>query len=363
MKFLHLVIFLFLLMVLAAHWAAYQMVVLTIPSLAISNLVILWILLFLLSFMFLPATYLAYKYYGNLTKYFYKVAAYWLGLVFYLVFASALWTVLTLLFPNQSNIFASVILSLVILIYGYGILNARNIKKTAYNIQLPNLPPSWKGKKAVLVTDIHLGPINHKQFAEKVVRQINMINPDYVFISGDYFDGLACDEESLAKIFSKLHALKRTYFVTGNHDGFKDSTKEITAMKAAGMRVLEDEIIDLDGLQLAGVGYRETSAKEKFITVLSEMSLDPKKPSILLKHIPIFLGEAEIKGFGLVLSGHTHNGQLFPASFVASSIHKGYGYGLKNYGAMKVLVSSGVGTWGPPMRVGTRSEIVILSFE
>lgn len=363
MKFKYFIILFFLLIVLAAHWAAYQMAVLIIPAAEIQNPNTLWALLFLLSFMFVPAAYLAYKHYGIVTRYFYTAAAHWLGLVFYLVFASAIWATLTVLFPNQSTFFALILWATVLIVCIYGLFNARNIKRTHYTVALPNLPTHWKNKRAVLVTDIHLGPVNHKKFAEKVVREINDINPDLIFLSGDFFDGLACDEKTLAKVFSNLKALSRTYFVTGNHDGFKDSAKEVTAIKEAGITVLEDEIIEIDGLQLAGVGYRETSAEEKFVHVLSEIKLDPTRPSILLKHIPIFLKEAEQKGFALTLSGHTHNGQLFPANFVASSIHEGYGYGFKKYGQMQVIVSSGVGSWGPPMRVGTKSEIVILSFE
>ncbi len=115
-------------------------------------------------------------------------------------------------------------------------------------------------------------------------------------------------------------------------------------------------------VQIVGVDYKTTEKRSDFEKVLSSLPIDANLPSILLKHVPSNLDVAEKRGISLGLFGHTHRAQVFPFSIITHFVYKGFDYGLKKLGKMQVYTSSGVGTWGPPIRVGSNSEIVILNF-
>jgi predicted MPP superfamily phosphohydrolase len=115
-------------------------------------------------------------------------------------------------------------------------------------------------------------------------------------------------------------------------------------------------------LQIIGVDYRDTREEESFESILKKIGIDRKKPSILLKHAPFHLQAARDHGIVLQLSGHTHHGQVFLFRFITSRVYQGYDYGLKRFGDLLVYTSSGAGTWGPPVRVDTKPEIVVITF-
>jgi predicted MPP superfamily phosphohydrolase len=128
------------------------------------------------------------------------------------------------------------------------------------------------------------------------------------------------------------------------------------------MRVLYNEKVDLDGLQIIGVDYRDARRESDFKKILEKMNIDRTKPSILLKHVPTHLHVSKEQGISLQLSGHTHRGQVFLFRFITSLVYQGYDYGLKRFGGLQVYTSSGAGTWGPPMRLDTKPEIVVIEF-
>jgi len=116
-------------------------------------------------------------------------------------------------------------------------------------------------------------------------------------------------------------------------------------------------------LQIIGVPYRNASRKSHFASVLRSMGLDRERASILLTHAPDHPQVAEAAGISLQLSGHTHLGQFIPWSWMARRIYRQFVYGLSRIGKMQVFTSSGAGTWGPPLRLGSNPEIVVLEFE
>jgi predicted MPP superfamily phosphohydrolase len=118
----------------------------------------------------------------------------------------------------------------------------------------------------------------------------------------------------------------------------------------------------INDLQLIGVDDRDSINAIKFQTILSNLKIDKNKPAILLKHQPSQLNIAENAGISLQISGHTHRAQIFPLNIFTNLIFKGYDYGLRRWNKMIVYTSSGVGTWGPPMRVGSDSEIAVFEF-
>ena len=118
----------------------------------------------------------------------------------------------------------------------------------------------------------------------------------------------------------------------------------LEAIRRAGIRVLYNEKIDVDGLQIIGVDYRDSRKEDQFRTILQKMDIDRRKPSILLKHTPFHLQVARERGISIQLSGHTHHGQVFLFRFITAKVYQGYDYGLKWFGNLLVYTSSGAGT-------------------
>ena len=121
--------------------------------------------------------------------------------------------------------------------------------------------------------------------------------------------------------------------------------------------------MELDGLQVIGVPYRNATQKRHLASALDEVRLDRARASILLTHAPDHPEIAEAAGISLQLSGHTHLGQFLPWSWMARRVYRQFVYGLSRIGKMQVFTSSGAGTWGPPVRLGSSSEIVMLEFQ
>lgn len=335
---------------------------------AFSHAQALRIALAVLSVSFVPASFLAYEFFNPIVRTIYAVAAAWLGFVNYFVFAAcACWAfyVPPLLFGLRLHRqpLGGVFFSLAVLAGIYGIVNASWIRVVHVSVRLPNLPPSWRGRAAALVSDLHLGPVRNGGFLRRIVNKLSQLRPDALFVPGDLYDGTAADLEHLAKPWAAFEAPLGSYFVTGNHEQFTSPTKYLNAVRQAGIRVLENEKIVVDGLQIVGVHYRDAANVATFRSILRQASLDRNAASILLVHNPNRLPLAEEAGISLQLSGHTHRGQFFPWTMIVSRVYRQYAYGLQRFGGLTVYTSCGAGTWGPPMRVGTKPEIVLIHFE
>jgi len=244
----------------------------------------------------------------------------------------------------------------------YGFLNASWIRVSRVEVKLPGLPEAWVGRRAAVVTDVHLGNIRRNCFIGRLVKRLNGLQPDVVLLSGDLFDGTRMDPMEPLKAWEKLQVPLGTYFVTGNHDEHFTRPRMFEALRRAGVRILENEAVHVDGLKLVGIHDEEAGDPELLKSLLARAEVKPGEASILLTHQPLNLPIAEKAGVGLQVSGHTHAGQFWPWNLVVSRVWGPFGYGLNRLGAMWVLTSSGVGTWGPPLRVGTRSEVVLVSF-
>jgi predicted MPP superfamily phosphohydrolase len=207
-----------------------------------------------------------------------------------------------------------------------------------------------------------LGHVSGKPYAQKISKLVSDLKPDMVFIGGDLFDGAKMDEVDVISPLSKIKPVQGMYFVTGNHDGFYDSSefKNLQVVTNAGIRVLNNEVVNVEGLQIVGVDYRQTTDPVRFAEILRNLNIVPNLPSILLKHVPTYIEVAESAKISLQISGHTHRVQVWPLSYIGTKIFKGFDYGLKNSGNTQIYTSSGTGTWGPPYRVGTNCEIVVI---
>jgi uncharacterized protein len=330
----------------------------------------LWIKLALgfLSVSFVGASLLAFRYTNGILRLFYKAAAVWVGLLSFLFGGAVLsWIMFGVarLAGLEVNFHRTVEL-----LYGaavvtglYGIFNASWTRITRATVRLANLPAAWRGRRGALISDLHLGHVRNGSFLRRMVAKILKEAPDAVFIAGDLYDGTAIDARRAAEPLSKLVAPHGVYFVAGNHEQFGDDGKYLDALAAAGVRVLSNEKVEAEGLQIIGVPYRHAVHDGHFASVLREIRLDRDRASILLTHAPDNPEIAEAAGVSLQLSGHTHLGQFIPWSWMARRIYRQFVYGLSRIGKMQVFTSSGAGTWGPPLRLGSKPEIVMLQFE
>ena len=231
-------------------------------------------------------------------------------------------------------------------------------------VKIPNLPPQWRGRKAVQLSDVHLGRILGRSFLESLVKKANAEQPSVVFITGDLFDGRDGRLDELVAPLNGLHAPLGIYFVTGNHETYLGTERAEAALKTTPVRILNDEMVTVEGLQIVGIGYAERGASKDLGEVIRKIpSFDPRQASVLLYHSPAQIARVRAAGIGLQLSGHTHHGQIFPLQLVTRMIYGKYYNGLHAEGGYTIYTSSGAGVWGPMMRTGNHPEIAVIRFE
>jgi predicted MPP superfamily phosphohydrolase len=326
------------------------------------------IILLLLSVSFVISSVLAFRYSNILIRVFYTISAVWLGtLSFFFLAASLSWLTYAatalLGLPLHKQTIGLLFFALAACASVYAIINALWIRVRRISVKLPNLPESWRGRVAALVSDVHLGHVRGRGFMQRIVHMLLRLRPDVVFITGDLFDGTSANLERVTEPWVHLAPPLGAFFVAGNHEEFSGHSKYLDAVRASGIRVLENEKVSLDGLDLVGVHHGAAVHSEALRSILRKASLDPKRPSILLAHAPDQLRIAEEEGVSLQLSGHTHRGQFFPWTWITSRIYGPFVYGLKRLGRLLVYTTSGAGTWGPPMRLGAAPELVLIRFE
>ena len=246
----------------------------------------------------------------------------------------------------------------------YGFINARQIDHVSYKINLQK--KNISNLNVVMISDLHLGAVGSESKLETIVTEINTLKPDIICIAGDFFDtdfGAIKDPDSALKILLKLNSKYGTYACLGNHDAGKSHTQMTDFLKQANINLLNDDYVVIDNrfvllgrLDSSPIGgYNENKRKE-----LSDFFKNPDHnlPVIVIDHNPAKIDEYD-NNFDLILCGHTHKGQLFPANLITNAMYTvDYGYYQKDANSPHVVVSSGVGYWGMPMRVGTNCEIV-----
>lgn len=321
-----------------------------------------------LSVSFVGASLLGFRYTNWLARAFYKVAAVWLGWLTLLVLATVpAWIVFGIAklasIPLDFHRLVEWLFAAAIVAGIYAVVNAGWTRTTRISVQLPNLPPVWHGRRVALISDVHLGHVRNGGFLRRMVSKILHEQPDAVLIAGDLYDGTPLDVVRAAEPLRKLTAPLGVYFIAGNHEQFDDDTKYLNAVEKAGVRVLRNEKVDVEGLQIVGVSYRDAANGSVLASRLRGLGIDRNRASIFLTHAPDHADIAEAAGFSLQLCGHTHLGQYIPFTWMVRRIYGRFAYGLSRIGNMRAYTSSGAGTWGPPLRLGSNPEIVVLELE
>ncbi len=260
-------------------------------------------------------------------------------------------------------ILAWIILGLAVAASLIGYIQARIIAVKRYTVALRNAPASWQGKTAVLVTDTHFGLVNYKKFSEKVVSKILSLNPDFVLHGGDFYDGPMVDVRPLTESWKKITAKVPLFYTPGNHEAYGDYAVFVESVRAAGATVLDDKMVEHEGVQIAGTLYHSGRESTEVAAALAHMNLNSAKATILINHPPTSRPEASEAAVDLMVSGHTHRGQLWPFRYITRKVYNGYDYGMKKYENMTVITSNGVGTFGPPLRFLNSPEVVLITFK
>ena len=345
----------------------------------LSNIVLrrsLLLVLLALGISFMISSLIAHYRQGWLSRLYYAVSAGALALGFNLALGSGLVWLLYYLSRELGYGFNLTILGIIVLIsffiYSiYGFINAFNPQVKSITVKIKNLPREWRGKTIVQLSDIHLGHIHRQSFLKNVVDKTEALNPEIVFITGDLFDGMDGDLEEFTSPLQELHSTHGIYFINGNHETYLGVSRALAVVREAGINILDNQMVKINGLQIIGLSYpkmnRVTGALGRFKLVKELISslteFNSNEPSILLNHVPKQIAQAREAGINLQLSGHTHVGQLWPFGYVTRMIYGKYHYGLSAEGDFNVYTSSGVGTWGPPMRTGNKPEIVAITLE
>ncbi len=307
------------------------------------------------------------------------VSSYCMGIVIYLL----LFTVaadLLLLIPRLMKLPFTVhplfkgfvtlgVLLLTLITCVYGFTNARQIDHVSYEIKLQD-KKDISDLNVVLISDLHLGAVGSESRLEAIVSEINAQQPDLVCIAGDFFDTDFTSIQDPQAALRTLRNIRSTYGIyacLGNHDGGQTLHQMVDFLEQANIHLLSDSytVIDerlvlvgrLDGAAIGGYGNIERKPLADFF-----MREDPSLPVIVLDHNPANIHEYSTEA-DLILCGHTHKGQIFPANIVTNLMYTvAYGYYQKDAQSPHVIVTSGVGAWGMPMRVGSNCEIITIRF-
>ena len=228
-------------------------------------------------------------------------------------------------------------------------------------VRIRNLPSALAGLRLVQISDLHIGPLLHKDWVEGVVERVRALRPDLVAITGDLVDGTVDELRAHVAPLARLaEAPRGVYFTTGNHEYYSGVGDWLAYLPSLGIRPLANERVEVaPGLDLAGI--HDPTGRGRYAPDLQGAleGRDPAKPVVLLAHQPRQFREAAQHGVALTLSGHTHGGQIWPFSWLVALVQP-YIAGLHRLGDAQLYVSRGTGFWGPPMRVFAPAEITLL---
>lgn len=272
------------------------------------------------------------------------------------------------LFSFGQNLKASslTIIGASVLMIFLGLYNALSIPEIKeVTVPINNLHPDLQGFKIVQLTDLHADDLKTRNFFAAVTEKVSEIQPDLTVITGDLADGSM--EKSRTDIEPLRSLPEETYFITGNHEYYTDYHNWLSHLQSFGFKILLDQhdLIKKGSARILIAGVTDPASKNIFpgrprgVTEATRGAPDTDL-QILLAHQPREIHEAAEFGFDLQLSGHTHGGQLFPWNYVINFFHP-YARGLHQHQGTWIYVSQGTGFWGPPIRLGTRSEITLLT--
>lgn len=287
-----------------------------------------------------------------------------------------LYMLIILLLTDAINIFAHfspkkyglIVGVFTILISVYGILNTSFPRLKTVEIDIPKLT---KPVQIAQLSDVHIGHFRGERNLRRLVQIVNKTEAQMVVITGDMFESFYNLNHETLRPLADLKV--PVFFVSGNHDMYVDVDSVKQLMRDAGVNVLENSMMECCNIQIVGLDYMRPDDHtpdhmhagvgiRTIENTLPNIALDSTKPTILLHHNPVGAEYAEKAGIDLYLAGHTHGGQLFPVTLLNDRIFN-FNRGLYRHGSLQIYTSEGSGTFGPPMRIGTQSEVTLIKLK
>ena len=277
----------------------------------------------------------------------------WLGispLLFCMLLAAEIPVALDLLSARSA---AYLLIGLTLALTTYSVINA-------YSPSVVTVPLESKKLKSQVrfaqITDVHIGS-RSSAFLTRVMDRVNSLNPDFLCITGDFIDARGISEQSLAALRTCPVPI---YFSTGNHERYEDLDDILGRLSRLGVKVLRTETAIHGDVQLIGID--DSDRPEQVERELAKLQVDRDRFALLLYHRPRGHADAAAAGVDLMISGHTHNGQIVPFNFVVGRVFE-QTVGLFKEASTHLYVSPGTGTWGPVMRLGSRGEITLFEIQ
>lgn len=313
-----------------------------------------------------------------ISEWIYRVGAFWLAFMLYLFIAILVIDIVRLfdhffhflpLLSDTHKFKAGIaVLALVSIVVLSGHLNAINTRVREISLSIPKQVSGERKMKIAMVSDIHLGALIGENLEKQLVRIIMNQHPDLVLLCGDIVDGDIGEvlRKNLGRHLQEISAPLGVYAILGNHEYIGGISKTLPYLESIPITVLRDETLVLkNGVQLVGRDDRDSrrmgNLPRKPLAALMA-GLDKNYPVLVLNHQPFDLDEAVKEWVDLHLSGHTHHGQLWPLNYMTKAIYE-LSWGYLKKGNTNFYVSSGFGTWGPPVRLGNTPEVVVFNLD
>lgn len=306
---------------------------------------------------------------GNLAVFAETIALSWLGIIFIFFSVSLVLGITEIIAgaltgSNFKLLFGvtGIALTVIFSILGfYGALKTPEVK--VINASVKGFPAELKGLKMVQLTDLHLSATVPLGLLERTVEEVKALEPDLLVITGDFIDSGFNYVEEAIDLFKEITPKYGKYTIYGNHEFYTGIDKAKDFMEKAGFVILRHGNVKLaNKLYLVGVDDIKTAHVRKEDIDFSFKGIEKNSAVIYLSHQPLMTEDAVRNGAGLMLSGHTHRGQIFPFNFLVKMVYP-YFYGMYDVDGMKLYVSSGTHYWGPPLRLFLPSEIVMFVLE
>jgi predicted MPP superfamily phosphohydrolase len=329
--------------------------------------VMLWVLI-IMPILFIVTTFISMKAHFIINDILYTIACVWLPILLYLFLGAIVLTFLSTFIPATNiNFYTYIIYGFLVISFVlgiYGTINAHNF--VINNITIPKenrLSKDWSGKKIVLVSDTHIGIIHKNNFLDKTVKLINTQNADMVLFAGDLVDGPKINQDKYLKPLENLKAPLGVYYTPGNHEIYYGNEKDLYKFTDKYMTGLRDQKITVNNTEIIGLMYDAGETVEGVQNRLYKAGFNKDKSTILVIHEPKNNQTLQAFGVDLTVSGHTHGGQFWPITMAVNKIYKEYTHNLVVRNNTASITTTGIGTWGPPVRIGTKPEIIVITFE
>ncbi len=318
------------------------------------NLVFYLVLIFCTLSLF-TANYLERSIGNRLTGIIYFFCSLWMGILFLFFCTLLAYEVLRPIVKVNPQTAGLVMVAVVAVLSLYSMLNAQRLVVKV--IEVPSVvdsPLGEAGMNLVQLSDIHLGSTG-VGFLKRIITKTNKLKPDAVLITGDLVDSVGKDNLAALQLFDRLDA--PVFLSTGNHERYTGIEKVTATLAATKIRFLRNEAVDFNGIKIIGID--DSDNKDQLAKQLKRLNLNPADFTVLMYHRPVGVSAACEAGIDLMLTGHTHNGQIFPFNYVVGLFFE-YMTGFFKVNGTSLYVCPGTGTWGPRMRLGSHCEIVLI---